>query len=126
MAEKYQQAEEWVGQDLYDLDGNKIGTVEEVRFGDVTGGLQWLIVGAAEAGAKKIFVPAAEVRRSDDRLSARHSKARVTDAPVVEAGPALTQADEGRLCRYYGLQYAAAAESAGEGCEEMTDARPAG
>jgi len=30
---------EWTGHDLLDINGEKIGTVEDVRFGDATGGL---------------------------------------------------------------------------------------
>ena len=117
---------QWTGHDLFDLDGNKIGTVEDVRYGDVTGGLQWLVVATGVPGTKKIFVPAGEVRRSGNRLSALHTKERVKDAPKVENEQALTEADEGKLCRYYGLQYGASTGEPAEGCEEMQDQRPAG
>ena len=117
---------QWTGLDLFDLDGKKIGKVEDARYGDVTGGLQWLVVETGILGAKKIFVPAGEVRRSGDRLSVLHAKDRVTDAPKVEDEQALTTADEGKLCRYYGLQYGASTGEPAEGCTEMEDRRPAG
>jgi sporulation protein YlmC with PRC-barrel domain len=126
MADKTESATEWTGHDIYDLDGNKIGVVEDVRFGDVTGGLQWLVVDTGIFGGKKVFVPAGEVRRSGDRLSVIHTKDRVKDAPHVNDEETLTQEDEGKLCRYYGLQYGAVLDQPAEGCDEMTDVRPAG
>lgn len=126
MAEKGEPATEWVGHDLYDLDGNKIGTVEDARYGDVTGGLTWLVVSTGILGSKSIFVPAGEVRRAGDRLSVTHSESRVKDAPKVEDDEALSQADESKLCRYYGLQYGPATDAQAEGCQDMKDVRPAG
>ncbi len=115
---------EWTGHELFDVDGNRIGRVEDVRYGDVSGGLQWLVVDTGVLGAKKVFVPAGQVRRSGDRLSVGHTKARVKDAPEAENEQVLTQADEGKLCRYYGLQYVPGDQA--EGCEEIPDQRPAG
>ncbi len=117
---------DWTGLDLFDLDGNKIGTVADVRVGEFTGGLQWLVVDTGVPGADKVFVPFGEVRRSGDRLSVIHTKERVKDAPKVENEQALTQDDEGKLCRYYGLQYGGSAEEQAEGCDDMKDVRPAG
>ena len=97
-----------------------------MRYGDVTGGLQWLVVETGLLGTKKVFVPVLEVRRAGDRLSVRHTKDRVKDAPDVENEEAPSPTDEGRLCRYYGLQYGASATETAEGCEEIEDLRPGG
>lgn len=126
MAEKDELATEWTGHDLYDQDGDKIGKIEDVRYGDVSCGLQWLVVDTGEPGAKKVFVPAAKVRRSGDRISAVQRKDRVTSAPVVQNEQSLTQDDESRLCRFYGLQYGSSSPGQSAGCEEMKDIRPAG
>lgn len=126
MAESDKSADLWTGQDLHDLDGNRIGKIVDVRYGDVTGGLRWLVVDPGFPGGKKVFVPAAEVRRSGDRLSTLHNKDRVKDAPKVEDEQAPSQVEEAKLCRYYGLQYGAAPDQPAEGCEDMKDVRPAG
>jgi sporulation protein YlmC with PRC-barrel domain len=126
MAENDAQQTEWTGHELYDLDGNKIGMIEDVRYGDVTGGLQWLVVETGILGFKKVFVPVGEVRRSGDRITALHSRDRVKDAPKVEDEEALTQDDETKLCMFYGLQYGGSSPATAEGCEEMKDVRPAG
>ncbi|MBN1630302.1 MAG: PRC-barrel domain-containing protein [Thermoleophilia bacterium] len=117
---------EWTGNDLYDLDGNLIGKIEDVRYGDVTGGAQWLVVSTGFAGPKNILVPMADVRRSGDRLSVRHTKTRVESAPKLDDEQVITQAEEAKLCRFYGLQYAGDTAATAEGCEEMKDVRPAG
>ncbi len=127
MAPDDEQQAEWKGLDLYDLDGEKIGKVEEVR-GDATGGLGWVVIETGFLGTKKMLVPAGEVRRSGDRLSVPFTKDRVKDAPEVGDEMAPTEEEKGKICRYYGLQYPGAAGQPGEGCEEMDkeDIRAAG
>ncbi len=117
---------QWTGHDLFDLDGNRIGVVEDVRYDAEAGDLQWLVVAAGAPEAKKIFVPAGDVRRSAERLSVLHTKERVQDAPKVEDEQAMTEAEKGKLCRYYGLQYVQSGTEPPEGCVEMQDVRPAG
>ena len=117
---------QWTGHDLFDLDGDKIGRIEDVRYGDSTGDLNWLVVEGGYLGGKKIFVPATDVRRAGDRLSVPYTKDRVKDSPKVEDELVLTEADKGKLCRYYGLQYVASVAEPDEGCEEMEDKRPGG
>ena len=119
-------ATQWTGHDLFDLDGDKIGKIEDVRYGDVTGGLQWLVVESGVLGAKKIYIPAGEVRRSGDQLSVIHTKDRVKDAPGVQDDQFLSPADESNLCSYYGLEYGSAKMGMAEGCEEKKGVTPAG
>ncbi len=63
MAENHEIETEWTGHDLFDEKGDKIGTIEDVRYGDMTLGLKWLVVESGLFGTKKLFVPAGEVRR---------------------------------------------------------------
>ena len=126
MAEKDELATLWTGHELFDLDGNKVGTVEDVRYGDAAMGLKWLVVETGRLGHKKIFVPAGEVRRDGGRLTVLHAKDRVKDAPKVESEESPTQDGESKLCRYYGLQYVPPTEGADEGCQDMEDRRPGG
>ena len=126
MADKDELATLWTGHELFDVDGNKIGTVEDVRFGDASLGLKWLVVETGILGHKKVFVPAGEVRRDGDRLTVLHAKDRVQDAPRMSDEPVLTPDEESRLCRYYGLQYVPPTAGADEGCQDMEDKRPGG
>ena len=106
---------QWTGHDLFDLEGDKIGTVEDVVYGGASGDPGWLVVGTGAPGADKITVPVAEVRRAGDRLSVPHTKERVAGAPQVEDALALTEVDKGKLCRYYGLQYVTSATNRPKG-----------
>lgn len=128
MADSERRESQWTGHNLYDLNGDKIGKVEGVRYGDVTGSPTWLMVETGLLGLKKVFVPAAEVRRAGDRLSVPYTKDRVKDSPKIDNEEAPTEAEEGYLCRYYGMRFVSTPAEPAEGCEEMDtqDGRPAG
>jgi sporulation protein YlmC with PRC-barrel domain len=117
---------EYTGHHLYDLDGDKIGTVKDIHYGDVTGEPEWLVVDLGLFSTKKILVPVGEVRRAGDKLSVPFTKERVKNAPRVEDDLALTEGEKGQLCRYYGLQYAPGEGAPADGCEEIQDLRPGG
>jgi hypothetical protein len=119
MAENEGISSEWTGHDLYDLNGGKIGTIEDVRYGEATTGLSWLVVKTGVFGTKKIFVPAGEVRHSGDRLTVGFTKDRVKNSPEVHDEQVLSDSDQQNLCTYYGLDYASPASMQPvEGCLE--------
>ncbi len=127
MVDEGRASELWNGRDLFDLEGGRIGLVEDVIYGEITGEPEWLVVRPEAAGEEKSLVPVAEVRRSSERLSVNHMKARVAGAPKVDDASALTEADKGKLCRYYGLMYVSpSGEAPADGCVEMPDKRPGG
>ncbi len=109
---------QWTGHDLYDVEGEKIGTIEDVRFGEVVGNLKWLVVKTGLLGTKKVFVPAGEVSSSAGRLVVSYSKDRVTDAPHVKDELASLPSVEENLCKYYGLDYVRSTTEPAEGCVE--------
>jgi hypothetical protein len=127
VAQEDQVQAHWIGHDLLDREGGKIGKVEDVlRHGDATGGITWLVVEAGSPGKERVLVPASDVRRAGERLSVPYMKDRVKDAPKVEDELALTEGEKSRLCRYYGLQYVASPSEPSDGCAEMPDQRPGG
>jgi hypothetical protein len=126
MAENDQAKPQWSGRDLYDMNGEKIGTVEQVRHGDAVDNLTWLVVDPSVPATKRLFIPANDVRSSVDRLSVPYTKDRVKSAPAVEAHDTLTDGEQASLCRYYGLVHPGEVAQGAEGCEEMPDVRPAG
>ncbi len=115
----------WAGRDLYDTNGATIGVIEEVRHGASTDDAAWLIVDSGQ-GAKKLLVPANDVRLAGERLSVPYSRDRVAGAPTVGGGPALSDTEQASLCRYYGLVHPGVAGETAEGCDDMPDVRPAG
>jgi len=106
----------WIGLELHDANGDKVGTVTDVRYGEYTGQLVWLIVKTGMFGWKKVAVPANEVDRKGDRLVARVDKGRVKQAPGVAAGKILGDDEEQKLCTYYGLDFVSSPWKAVEGC----------
>ena len=116
---------QWTGHDLYDLNGDKIGTVEDIRVGDMTGGLKWLVVKTGLFGTKKVLVPAGEVRSSADRLVVSYTKDRLKSAPDVRDELAPTTAEEQNLCTYYGLDYVWLPTEPVEGCVEAQEEQSA-
>lgn len=113
---------QWAGLDVYDLNGEKIGEAEGVRPGRV-GDTSWLVIKTGLLGTKKVFVPASEVRASHDRLSLPFTKERVKDSPQFEDNETFTEAEEGKLCRFFGLQYVGSAGGSEEGCAGLRDSQ---
>jgi uncharacterized protein YrrD len=95
---------EWIGHDLLDVTGARIGTVEEVSFGKASGGLKWLLVRTGRFGTKKVLVPAGDVRATEDELVVPYTKDRVKDAPTFEEDDMFTRDQESHICAYYGLR----------------------
>ena len=118
---------EWTGHDLLDINGEKIGVVEDVRVGDATGGLEWLVVKTGLLGTKKVLVPAGEVKDTDDALVVPFPKDRVKDSPGVDDSVAFAAEQERQVCAYYGLEYVSEFGSPVEGCadeEDVDEAQP--
>lgn len=116
MVDTNQASTAWTGHDLVDVKGDKIGTVEDVRYGDATGRRKWLLVKTGLFGGKKFLVPAGEVRVVNDALVVPYAKERVKDSPAVDQNEALSGDTERKMCAYYGLEYVAAFDSPVEGC----------
>ena len=125
MAESNGLVPQFTGHDLLDVDGNKIGKIEDVLMGDSMADLSWLVVDTGLLGGK-VLVPVGEVRRAGDRLSVPYTKDRVKSAPKAEDRLLLTEAEKGTLCRYYGLEYGATATEPAAGCTDTIDKRPGG
>jgi sporulation protein YlmC with PRC-barrel domain len=118
MVEKDDISTQWTGHDLLDVNGEKIGSIEDVRYGDATGGLKWLLVKTGLFGTKRILVPAGEVRATEDALVVPYTKDRVKDAPGVDENEMFTTEEEQNMCAYYGLDYVSAFGSTAEGCAD--------
>jgi hypothetical protein len=106
----------WTGHDLFDMEGDKIGRIVDVRYGDFTGNLTWLVVESGLLGSKKILVPAGEVRSSEGRLVAPFPKDFMKNAPGVDYESGAWETEERNLCAFYGLPYVRSATEPVEGC----------
>ncbi len=93
------------GEDLFDGDGDKIGSIEEIYLDAETGEPEWALVNTGMFGTKSTFVPLQEADEQDGSLRVPYEKAQVKDAPKMDASGELSQDAEGELYRHYGLNY---------------------
>jgi uncharacterized protein (TIGR02271 family) len=100
-----QEVTEWKGQKLVSQDGDKIGTIDEIYVDEQTGEPEWMAVSTGLFGSRVSFVPLAEARRDGDEVRVPYGKDQVKDSPNAEADGALSQDEESRLYRHYGLDY---------------------
>ena len=116
MAHMDEHEEGWVGLEVFDANGRKIGTVTDVRYGRNTGELVWLIVKTGLFGWKKVAVPSNEVDRQGGRVVARVAKGRITGAPGVSMNRILADDEERNICTYYGFDFVSSPWKPVEGC----------
>jgi uncharacterized protein (TIGR02271 family) len=112
----------WRGATLVDRDGDKIGSIDEVYLDQETGRPEWLAVKTGLFGTRLSFVPLAEATPGGDEVRVPYEKAQVKDAPNVDADGELSQQEEQRLYRHYGLGYSESRSDTGfpEGQAGMT------
>jgi len=91
------------GTDVYDTDGDKIGSVGQVYLDSQSGDPEWVSVKTGLFGTKETFVPLQRASLSEDRVVVAYDKARAKDAPRVDADGDLSPAEEQELYTYYGL-----------------------
>ena len=89
--------------DVYDTDGDKIGSVGQVYLDTDSGNPEWVSVKTGLFGTKETFVPLQRANVSDDRITVAYDKTQVKDAPQIDADGPLSYADEDQLYKHYGL-----------------------
>ena len=56
----------WRGRDLYDNDGDKIGSIDDIYLDRETDQPEWAVVTTGLFGTKRTFVPLAEATPSEE------------------------------------------------------------
>jgi uncharacterized protein (TIGR02271 family) len=93
-----------IGTNAVDSDGSKLGKIGQVYLDDQTGRPEWATVSTGLFGTQESFVPLAEAELMGDSLRVPYEKARIKDAPRVEAEQGhLSPEEEAELYRYYGV-----------------------
>jgi uncharacterized protein (TIGR02271 family) len=92
-----------IGSTAVDSDGDKIGSVSEVYLDDQSGRPEWATVKTGMFGTKETFIPLADAQLDGESLRFPYDKAKVKDAPTIEAEGHLSPAEETELYRYYGI-----------------------
>ncbi|MFE0193119.1 YsnF/AvaK domain-containing protein [Streptomyces sp. NPDC058989] len=88
---------------VVDVDGVKVGTVQQVYRDDATNDPEWITVRTGLFGMKETFIPLAGARRTGDELRVPHTKDTIKEAPGIDADGHLDPSEEARLYRHYGL-----------------------
>ncbi len=110
MTEQPQEAEwnvaEWHGKLLIDLNGEKIGKLEDVYVDVETDEPQFATVKEGFLDRHLTFVPLGGIRVGPNELQVAVTREQVRDAPNLEQhGEELSQADESALYHHFELNY---------------------
>src|SRR3954453_20475904 len=93
------------GQELVDRDGDKVGKIEEIYLDEQTGKPEWLAVKTGLFGSNLSFVPLAQASTEGGTVRVPYEKSQIKDAPNAQADGQLSQEEEPRLYRHYGMEY---------------------
>ena len=103
----------WRGRELSDSEGEKVGKIEEIYLDTDTNQPEWALVNTGLFGTKSTFVPLRNATAEDDEVVVPYDKAKIKDAPTVEADGRLSRDEESQLYRHYGLDYSDAESGSG-------------
>jgi uncharacterized protein (TIGR02271 family) len=101
------------GEDLYDGNGDKIGSIEEIYLDAETSEPEWALVKTGMFGTKSTFVPLHDLSREGDALRVPYDKDQVKDAPKPDPDGELSKDEEAQLYRHYGLEYSELGSASG-------------
>jgi len=105
---------EWHGKQLVDVDGEKIGKLEDVYVDVETDVPQFATVKEGFIGRHLTFVPLGGIKVGPDELQVAVTKAQVQAAPNLEQhGEELSQEDESALYHHFELNYTPASTESG-------------
>jgi PRC-barrel domain len=97
---------DWHGRTLIDVDGEKIGKLEDVYVDVETDVPQFATVKEGLIGRHLTFVPLGGIKVGPDELQVAVTRDQVHDAPNLELyGEELSQADESTLYHHFQLNY---------------------
>jgi hypothetical protein len=97
---------DWKGQDVVDLDGEKLGTLEHVMYDGEVDEPAFAAVKSGTLGKRLTYVPLTRSTVSRRYLKVAGSKAGFKDAPSFPTDSELTVEDEQRVYAYFKLEYA--------------------
>jgi uncharacterized protein (TIGR02271 family) len=108
------------GEPVYDSDGEKIGSVEEIYYDAETNRPEWIGIGTGFFGTKRVLVPLESAQLSDDGVRVAYPKDHVKDSPDVDSDE-ISQDQEQELYAYYRLKAPTGRRAGAKGrSEEVT------
>ncbi|MFI5027799.1 MAG: PRC-barrel domain-containing protein [Solirubrobacterales bacterium] len=118
--------ESWIGFELDELGGARVGSVDGIYIDAESGEPAWLIAGLGRRRAKLIVIPYRDCAAGAGRVWVAHARDVLRDAPAVDPARPLLREHELAICAHYGVgeRVGRAAEVAGRPVGALT-ARPA-
>jgi sporulation protein YlmC with PRC-barrel domain len=114
---------DWIGRDLFDRYGDKIGEITDIYLDDATGDAEWMTVSTGWFGTREQFVPIVGTRAHGDDLQVDWDVDVIKDAPSVEPDEGhLDPAEERRLYQHYGFDPSARDRAGTYGTRDRADA----
>jgi uncharacterized protein (TIGR02271 family) len=104
---------DWRGLDMVDSSGSKVGRIEDIYLDAETDQPEWAFVHTGLFGSRSSFVPIANASSDGRSVRVPFKKSQVKDAPNAEADGQLSQDEEARLYRHYGMDYSEARSDTG-------------
>jgi uncharacterized protein (TIGR02271 family) len=99
-----QELERAIGQDVYDVEGHKVGTASHLYASDVSGAPEWVTVKTGLFGSKESFVPLTGAHTEQDGLHVGAHKDLIKDAPRIDDNGHLSETEAAELYRHYNLR----------------------
>ncbi len=93
----------WVGFDLDDVGGARVGWVQGVFADSEREEPVWLVVALGRRGAKKVAVPVRECAAGAGRIWIAQRREALRDAPAVDPTRPLLREHEIAICRHFGV-----------------------
>jgi uncharacterized protein (TIGR02271 family) len=91
------------GAPVYDSDGEKIGTVEEIFYDADSNRPEWIGIGTGFFGTKRVLVPLESAEVADDGVRVPYPKDQVKDSPDIDSDE-ISAEKEQELYAYYRLR----------------------
>jgi uncharacterized protein (TIGR02271 family) len=113
----------WQGRTMVDPAGDKLGTIDAIYLDDETGQPEWATVTSGLFTAKTAFVPLAQAQDTGDSVQVPYDKQQVKNAPTMRADGQLSQDEEAKLYRHYGLDYSEHRSDSGRPAGTAEDTR---
>lgn len=109
------QIESLIGGKLVDSEGQHVGKIGMIYLDDQTNQPDWATVNTGLFGTKETFVPLENATVEGDELRVPYTKAKIKDAPRVDADEHLDVDQEQELYRHYGRDYGTTGQGVTDG-----------
>jgi hypothetical protein len=96
---------DWLGHDVVDESGDKIGELESIYYDTATDEPSFATVKVGMLSHRLVFVPLQGAKVGPGVLKVAYAKKLVQGAPSIETDGGLEAADEAAVFQHYGLTY---------------------